>query len=110
METNNLNSDEVRIVIVGDLVHSKNQMTPELIDIVTWFLNECTSIAITVLTLGNHDFLANNLDRMDALTPIIHTMKNSDLKFLKHTGCYEDDNVVWCVYGHMEGSMRPDIE
>lgn len=99
-----------RIVIVGDLVHSKNQMTPELIEIVTWFLNRCTEIATTVLTLGNHDFLANNLDRMDALTPIVTTMNNPDLMFLKHTGCYEDENVVWCVYGHMEGSKRPEIE
>jgi DNA repair exonuclease SbcCD nuclease subunit len=99
-----------RIVIVGDLVHSKNQMTPELIDMVTWFLTECCKIAETVLTLGNHDFLANNLDRMDALSPIISTMNNPKLKFLKHTGCYEDENIVWCVYGHMEGSQRPEIE
>lgn len=99
-----------RIVIVGDLVHSKNQMTPELIYMVTWFLGECCKIAVTVLTLGNHDFLANNLDRMDALTPVISTMNNPRLMFLKHTGCYEDENVVWCVYGHMEGSQRPEIE
>jgi DNA repair exonuclease SbcCD nuclease subunit len=99
-----------RIVIVGDLVHSKNQMTPELIYMVTWFLTECCKISETVLTLGNHDFLANNLDRMDALTPIIDTMDNPRLKFLKHTGCYLDENIVWCVYGHIEGSQRPDIE
>jgi DNA repair exonuclease SbcCD nuclease subunit len=67
-----------RIVIVGDLVHSKNQMTPELIYMVTTFLNNCSKIAKTVITLGNHDFLANNLDRMDALTPIISTMDNHD--------------------------------
>lgn len=107
---NNLHSDEVRIVIAGDVVHSKNQLTPELIDIVTWFFNGCTDICETIVILGNHDFLANNLDRMDALTPIISTLKNPKLKFLKHTGCYEDNNIVWCVYGHMEGSERPKIE
>jgi DNA repair exonuclease SbcCD nuclease subunit len=99
-----------RIVVVGDLVHSKNQMTPELIYMVTTFLNNCSKIAKTVITLGNHDFLANNLDRMDALTPIISTMDNPNILFLKHTGCYKDENVVWCVYGHMEGSERPNIE
>ena len=31
-----------RIVFTGDLVHSKNQMTPELIKMVTWLLNECS--------------------------------------------------------------------
>lgn len=105
-----LNKDECRIAILGDTCHSKNQMTPELIEMVTWFLNECTSICKTVLILGNHDFLANNLDRMDALTPIVQTMRNPDLLFLKHTGCYEDENVVWCVYGRMEESKRPEIE
>jgi len=110
MEENSLNRDEVRIAIVGDVVHSKNQMTPELIDIVTWFFNGCCDICDTVVILGNHDFLANNMDRMDALTPIINTMNDTRLKFLKHTGCYEDDNLVWCVYGHMEGSKRPEID
>jgi DNA repair exonuclease SbcCD nuclease subunit len=110
MSDNNLTSDEVRICVIGDIVHSKVQMSPELIDIVTWFLNGCCDICDTIVTLGNHDFLANNLDRMDALTPIINTMDNPKIKFLKHTGCYEDENVVWCVYGHMEGSQRPDIE
>ena len=77
---------------------------------VTTFLNKCSKIAKTIITLGNHDFLANNLDRMDALTPIISTMDNPNIMFLKHTGTYKDENVVWCVYGHMEGSERPNIE
>lgn len=99
-----------RITVVGDLVHSKNQMTPELIRMVTTFLGRCSKIAKTIVTLGNHDFLANNLDRMDALTPIISTMDNPNIMFLPHSGCYIDENVVWCVYGHMENSERPLIE
>ena len=110
MEDNELTREEVRIVIAGDIVHSKNQMTPELINIVTWFFKNCCDIADTIVILGNHDFLANNLDRMDALTPIIETMGDDRLKFLKHTGCYEDNNIVWCVYGHIEDSQKPEIE
>jgi DNA repair exonuclease SbcCD nuclease subunit len=110
MSENELNRDEVRIVIAGDVVHSKNQLTPELIDIVTWFFRGCVDICDTIVILGNHDFLANNLDRLDTLSPIIQTMGDNRIKFLKHTGCYLDDNVVWCVYGHMEGSQRPEIE
>ena len=37
IEVNDLEREEVRIVIAGDVVHSKNQLTPELIDLVTWF-------------------------------------------------------------------------
>jgi len=110
IKNNELTRDEIRIVIAGDTLHSKNQLSPELIDITTWFLRGCCNIADTIVILGNHDFLANNLDRMDSMTPIIETMDDDRLKFLKHTGCYEDENVVWCVYGHMEGSKRPEIE
>lgn len=109
-EENGLKREEVRIVIAGDVVHSKNQLTPELVDLVTWFLSGCCDICDTILILGNHDFLANNLDRLDAISPIVDIMDDNRLKFLKHTGCYLDDNIVWCVYGHMEGSKRPEIE
>ena len=54
-----------RIVFTGDLVHSKNQMTPELIEFVAWALTECSKIAKTVLIIGNHDFLENNSSRLD---------------------------------------------
>jgi DNA repair exonuclease SbcCD nuclease subunit len=110
MKDNELTREEVRIVIAGDVVHSKNQMTPELIGLVRWLFNGCCDICDTIVILGNHDFLANNLDRVDALTPIIETMKDDRLKFIKHTGCTLDENIVWCVYGHMEGSQRPEIE
>ena len=62
-----LTKEEVRIAIAGDMVHSKNQMTPELVSFVIRMLNDCTNICKTVIILGNHDFLANNLDRMDSI-------------------------------------------
>ena len=65
-----------RIVFTGDLVHSKNQMTPELIEFVAWVLTECSKIAKTIVIIGNHDFLENNMSRLDALTPIIESLKN----------------------------------
>ena len=110
IEKRGLSRDEVRIAIAGDLVHSKNQMTPELVSFVIKMLNDCTSICKTVIILGNHDFLANNLDRLDALSPLIESLKNEDILFYKDTGCYEDDNVVWCVYSQVTGSDRPNIE
>ena len=99
-----------RIVVVGDVVHSKNNVTPELISMVSAFFNECTKIAKKIVILGNHDFLVNNLDRLDTLSPIFEMMDNPNIVFYKHSGCYVDENVVWCVYGHMEGSQRPNIE
>jgi len=110
IEKRKLKREEVRIAIAGDLVHSKNQMTPELVSFVIKMINDCTKICKTVIILGNHDFLANNLDRMDALSPLIESLDNEDILFYKDTGCYKDNNVVWCVYSQVTGSDRPEIE
>ncbi len=86
-----------RIVFTGDLVHSKNQMTPELLEIVSWVLIECESICPVIVLIGNHDFLENNQDRLDTLSPIIDNLNKPNITYFKHKGCYEDDNVLWCV-------------
>lgn len=98
-----------RIVFTGDLVHSKNQMTPELVEFVAWVLSECSKISKTILIIGNHDFLENNTSRLDALTPIIDSLKNDRIIYYKNRGVYEDENINWCVYSLMEHNIPPDI-
>lgn len=98
-----------RIVFTGDLVHSKNQMTPELVEFVAWLLTECSRIAKTVLIIGNHDFLENNSTRLDALTPIIDSLKNENIVYYKDRGVYEDENVMWVVYSLTTHNIPPEI-
>lgn len=98
-----------RIVFTGDLLHSKNQLTPELIEIASWILIECSKIAKTVLIAGNHDAIINNNDRLDSLTPIIDNLNNSNIVYYKNRGVYEDDNVSWCIYSQFQGNIPPDI-
>ena len=102
-----LNPD--RIVFTGDLVHSKNQMTPELVEFVAWVLTECANICKTIIILGNHDFLTNNNSRLDALTPIVDSLKNDNISFFKRRGVYPDDNINWCVYSLMDDNLPPEI-
>ncbi len=98
-----------RIVFTGDLVHSKNQITPELIEMVRWVLTECSYIAPTIIIPGNHDAVINNLDRLDTLTPIINSMNNKNIVYYKDRGVYEDENVSWCVYSQFQGNVPPDL-
>lgn len=98
-----------RIVFTGDLVHSKNQVTPELIEMVVWILTECSKIAKTIIIPGNHDALINNLNRLDTLSPIITSMNNDNVSYYKDRGIYEDENVSWCVYSQFQGNIPPDI-
>jgi DNA repair exonuclease SbcCD nuclease subunit len=98
-----------RIIFTGDLLHSKNQLTPELIEISVWLLNECSKIAKTILIFGNHDGLVNNNQRLDSITPIVDSMRNSNVVYYKDRGVYEDENISWCVYSQFQGNIPPDI-
>lgn len=98
-----------RIIFSGDLIHSKNQLTPELISIVSWLLKECSNIAKTIIIPGNHDAIINNLDRLDSLTPIIEALNNPNIVYYRDRGVYEDKNVSWCVYSQFQGNIPPDI-
>lgn len=97
-----------RIVITGDIVHQKIQMSPELIDIVQNFLNKCSVIAKTIILIGNHDFLTNNMERLDALSPIINTMNNKRITYFTHSCCHEDENVVWVPISLMDENKVPE--
>jgi len=98
-----------RIVFTGDLVHSKNQMTPELIEFVVWILTECANITKTIVIIGNHDFLESNNSRLDAITPIVDSLKNNNIVYLKNRGVYPDENINWCVYSLMDHNIPPEI-
>jgi DNA repair exonuclease SbcCD nuclease subunit len=99
-----------RIVFTGDLVHSKNQMTPELIEFVAWVLTECSKITKTVLIIGNHDFLENNISRLDALTPIIDSLQDENISYYKERGVYTDENIDWVVYSLTSHNIPPEID
>ena len=99
-----------RIVFTGDLVHSKNQMTPELIEMVSWVLSECSKIAKIILIPGNHDANLKNDERLDSITPIVNNLNNPNIVYYKNRGVYEDENVSWCVFSQFQGNIPPEIE
>lgn len=93
------------IFIGGDIVHSKTQgITPELIDILTWWFNSLSEIAETHVILGNHDGLMLNQSRQDAISPIINALGNDRIKLYKKSGTYtafknkNGKNINWCVF------------
>ena len=86
-----------RIAFTGDLLHSKNNISPELIDICVWLLTECSKIAKTIIIPGNHDALINNNQRLDSITPIVSSMSNTNIVYYKDRGVYDDENVCLLV-------------
>ena len=80
------------IVLAGDIVHAKTDMTPEVIEMTQTFLKELSNLLPTVLIPGNHDANLNNPSRLDALSPIVNALNHSNLHYLKDDG-------VWSMGG-----------
>lgn len=88
------------IVIAGDIVHSKTHgISPELVDILTWWFRTMASIAPTHVILGNHDGLMHNKSRQDAISPIINAINSDNLYLYKESGNYlADNNICFNVF------------
>ena len=108
-------AENVRIVIAGDILHNKNQITPESMLAVNWFFSELDKICKTIVVIGNHDFLMNNTGRVDSLTPLFEIGNYKQVYFLDkeldyQSGVYMDDNIAWCLYSSFTGFNTPDIK
>lgn len=76
------------IYVAGDVVHAKTDMSPELVRLTRQFLVELVRIAPVILIPGNHDSNLNNVNRLDALSPIVDSIDSPDLFYLRDTGVY----------------------
>jgi predicted MPP superfamily phosphohydrolase len=102
--------DELRIVITGDIVHNKINISNEQFILTSNFIDSLSQLCPVIIIPGNHDFLENNVQRMDSITPIVEFLRNENIKYYKDMGVYEDDNVVWVVYSLYQHNERPEFE
>ena len=85
------------IYVAGDIVHSKTDMSPELINVVSDFFKKLADIAPTIVITGNHDCNLNNSYRLDALSPIVKALNHQNLHYLKDNGIYSISDVHFNV-------------
>ena len=74
------------IVHCGDIAHTKTQISPEFVEMTSWFLSNLADIAPLYIILGNHDGNLKNKNRQDAITPIVDALGRSDIHLLKDSG------------------------
>ena len=102
------------IFVGGDIVHSKTQgISPELIDILSWWFRELADIAPTHVILGNHDGLVSNSHRQDAISPIINALNNDNIHLYKNSGVYDTgvDGFKWGIFSCFDDDwdrVKPD--
>src|SRR5210317_1875594 len=95
-------TDRSICVVTGDIVHSKLDMSPELINMLTEFFKGFT--LPTIVILDNHDMNLNNTHRVDALSPILNVINNENIHFIKENGVFEIGSVL---FNHMAVDVAP---
>lgn len=92
------------VVITGDLLHHKNELSPECIVFTRAFLKRLGSIFTTILIAGNHDALLNNQNRMDSLSAVLEAPCDN-VHYYKTSGFYEIENVVFGVSSLLDKTL-----
>jgi|TARA_R100000081_G_scaffold92282_2_gene73942 DNA repair exonuclease SbcCD nuclease subunit len=82
-------SSNTIVTVGGDIVHAKTEMSPELINMVSYLFEGLADRRPTFVITGNHDANLNNPHRLDALTPIVEGLRHPDLYYLRDSGLYE---------------------
>jgi len=86
------------IVLAGDIVHAKTEMTPELIVMVYELLLQLSAICPLIIIPGNHDANLNNVSRLDAISPVINSSDLNNIYYIKKSGLYNFANLT---FSHM---------
>jgi DNA repair exonuclease SbcCD nuclease subunit len=105
-----VNPDEIRIVIAGDIAHQKINISNEQLILTAWFLSELTKYGKVIIIPGNHDFLENNTQRLDSISPVVDLLNNNKISYYKNCGVYSDENINWVVYSLYQHNNRPQFE
>lgn len=106
--------DDSIILLAGDIVHAKTDMTPEVVDMTQNFLRSLSDIMPTILIPGNHDANLNNPSRLDALSPIVQALNHPNLHYYKNTTIFEFGGVTFAhksVFDSSDGFIpSSDVE
>jgi DNA repair exonuclease SbcCD ATPase subunit/DNA repair exonuclease SbcCD nuclease subunit len=90
--------EDTVIVVAGDIVHSKTELSPEMVSVVSELLTNLANLAPTIVIAGNHDCNLSNSSRLDALTPIIKNLQTSNpLMYFRDSGTYSFADVDFHV-------------
>jgi DNA repair exonuclease SbcCD ATPase subunit/predicted MPP superfamily phosphohydrolase len=94
------------VVITGDILHSKADLSPECIQLTYSFIKTLASIMPVVLIAGNHDININNRDRLDSLTPILADLpKVAPVYYLLESAIYQLHNILFYYSSILESKI-----
>lgn len=96
------NENPDRIVIVGDIYDNFIDIEGEALLLVGEFLTNLSSITKTIVTVGNHDIRKKHKTRVNTVETVTSLLKDDNIIYYNKSGFYEDDNVIWVVWDHID--------
>lgn len=110
-----------RIAIVGDIFHSKNILSPELVDLAVEFFKNLAQIAPVDIVIGNHDLNLKNKSRENSLSAIIDIVNELkeftqkeirfQIKIWDKSGIFKIiDNVNYGIFSILDETHFPYIK
>ncbi len=92
---NSINSANSLIVITGDLLHAKDNLTPDCVVKCYKFLKMLADIMPVILIAGNHDMVETNKNIKDSIDAILNERNIDNLYYLQISGIYKYGNIIF---------------
>lgn len=83
------------IVNTGDTLHSKCDLSPEAVRLVSKFLKNLADLRPTIIIAGNHDCLLTNTTRLDSISPLVEALNHENLFYLRESKLYGFADVLF---------------
>jgi DNA repair exonuclease SbcCD nuclease subunit/ribosomal protein S21 len=93
-------------VICGDIFHSRDKFAAETLGVFDYLINGLSKIMDVVIIAGNHDTHINN-SRLDIISGIINIKDYPGVFYLKNSGYYGYNNVLFGVSSLVDGKFCP---
>lgn len=93
-------------VICGDIFHSRDKFAAETLGVFDYLINGLSKIMDVVMIAGNHDTHINN-SRLDIISGIINIKDYPGVFYLKNSGYYGYNNILFGVSSLVDGKFCP---
>lgn len=100
------------VVCTGDIFHTKTSgITPEVIDLLSWFFKEIAAKHKLLMILGNHDGNLTNLSRQDSISPIVDAIAHPNITLLKQSKPFWfNDDILFHAFSCFDKEHWSELE
>jgi len=96
------------ICVVGDLMDNFVNISNEAKILAGVFLTELASISKVIIVYGNHECMKSNRLRTNSVKTVVELLNNPNITYLGESGFFEEENLIWVNYAHLDKHDKID--